>query len=40
MLKEAKGNIYSFITHTWNPTKGNYPILLDIIMFIKWFYAD
>ena len=29
MLKEAKGNMYGFITHTWNPIKGNYPIPLD-----------
>jgi|GEM_PF-2424237 hypothetical protein len=39
MLKEAKGNMYGFITHTWNPIKGNYPIPLDIVMFIKWYYV-
>ena len=22
MLRESKGNMYDFITHTWNPIKG------------------
>ena len=25
MLKETKGNMYGFITHTWNPIKGDCP---------------
>ena len=22
MIKESKGNMYEFVTHTWNPIKG------------------
>jgi len=36
MLNESKGNMYPFVTHTWNPIKGECPHACSYCYMKKW----
>lgn len=36
MLNESKGNMYPFVTHTWNPIKGECPHSCTYCYMLKW----
>ncbi len=36
-LNETKGNMYGFVTHTWNPVKGICPHNCSYCYMRKWW---